>query len=66
VVHGDRDPLITPSGGRATARAIPNAKLMLVPGMGHGLPERLWPQLVDAVAEHVASADRAWREATAV
>ncbi|HEX7290671.1 MAG TPA: alpha/beta hydrolase [Conexibacter sp.] len=57
VIHGDSDPLITPSGGRATAKAIPNASLMLVPGMGHGLPERLWPQLVDAIAAHVARAE---------
>lgn len=64
VIHGDQDSLITPSGGRATAEAIPGARLMLVPDMGHGLPERLWPQLVDAVAEHVAGAERA-RAATA-
>jgi pimeloyl-ACP methyl ester carboxylesterase len=64
VIHGDADPLITPSGGRATARAIPGARLMLVPGMGHGLPERLWPQLVDAIAGHVADAERT-RAATA-
>jgi len=65
VIHGDSDPLITPSGGRATAKAIPGAKLMLVPGMGHGLPERLWPQLVDAIAAHVADAEQR-RAATAV
>jgi pimeloyl-ACP methyl ester carboxylesterase len=59
VIHGDRDPLIPLVGGRATAKAIPGAKLMIVPGMGHGLPERLWPLLVDAVAEHVAAAERA-------
>lgn len=58
VIHGDKDPLITPSGGRATAKAIPGARLMLVPGMGHGLPERLWTQLVDAIAAHVATAER--------
>ncbi len=61
VIHGDQDPLIPPSGGRATARAIPGARLMLVPGMGHGLPERLWPLLVDAIVEHVASAERSLR-----
>jgi len=65
VIHGDSDPLITPSGGRATAKAIPGARLMLVPGMGHGLPERLWPLLVDAIAQHVASAEER-RAATAV
>jgi pimeloyl-ACP methyl ester carboxylesterase len=58
VIHGDKDPLITPSGGRATAKAIAGARLMLVPGMGHGLPERLWQQLVDAIAAHVAAAER--------
>lgn len=54
VIHGEADPLITSSGGKATARAIPGARLLLVPDMGHGLPERLWPQLVDAIGEHVA------------
>lgn len=58
VVHGDSDPLIPASGGRATARAIPGARFMLVPHMGHGLPERLWPLLVGAIAEHVAGAER--------
>ena len=65
VIHGDSDPLITPSGGRATAAAIPGARLMLVPGMGHGLPERLWPPLLDAISEHVAAAE-ARRAASAV
>jgi hypothetical protein len=32
---------------------------MLVPGMGHDLPEATWPQLIDAIAEHAHSADRA-------
>jgi pimeloyl-ACP methyl ester carboxylesterase len=59
VIHGDADPLVTLSGGRATARAIPGARLMVVSGMGHGLPERLWPLLVDAIAEHVHGAERA-------
>jgi pimeloyl-ACP methyl ester carboxylesterase len=58
VIHGENDPLITPSGGRATAKAISGARLMLVPQMGHSLPERLWPLLVDAIAEHVAGAER--------
>ncbi|HKG02696.1 MAG TPA: alpha/beta hydrolase [Conexibacter sp.] len=66
VIHGEQDPLISASGGRATAKAIPAARLMLVPDMGHGLPERLWPQLVDAVVQHVAGAERARRAQTAV
>jgi pimeloyl-ACP methyl ester carboxylesterase len=47
VIHGDADPLISPSGGAATAAAIPGARLVMVPGMGHELPEGIWPLLVD-------------------
>ncbi|MET0235801.1 MAG: alpha/beta fold hydrolase [Kibdelosporangium sp.] len=49
VMHGKSDPLVHVSGGRATARAIPGAELMLVPGMGHDLPRGVWPALVDGI-----------------
>ena len=49
VIHGDADPLIDVSGGRATAAAIPGAELLVIPGMGHDLPQQLWSQLIDAV-----------------
>ncbi len=38
VIHGESDPLVDPSGGRATAEAIPGASLWTIPGMGHDLP----------------------------
>ena len=38
VIHGEADPLVTPSGGQATAAAVPGAKLLTFPGMGHDLP----------------------------
>lgn len=47
--HGLRDRVIQPSGGRATAAAIPDADLVEVPGMGHDLPRWVWPGLIDAV-----------------
>lgn len=50
VVHGDADGLIDVSGGRATAEAIPDAELVVVPGLGHELPPAVWPELVAAVA----------------
>jgi pimeloyl-ACP methyl ester carboxylesterase len=56
VIHGADDPLIHRSGGEATARAIPGAKLLVIPGMGHDLPEGVWPQVIDAI---VATAGRA-------
>ena len=42
VVHGEADPLVTLSGGQATAAAVPGSKLITIPGMGHDLPEALW------------------------
>jgi pimeloyl-ACP methyl ester carboxylesterase len=49
VVHGEADPLVTPSGGAATAAAVPGSKLLTIPGMGHDLPEALWATITDAI-----------------
>ena len=56
VIHGRGDPLVPFRGGRATAEAIPDAKLIAIPGMGHDMPREIWPQLVDAVEETAARA----------
>jgi pimeloyl-ACP methyl ester carboxylesterase len=56
VIHGTDDILIDVSGGKATAAAIPGARLELVPGMGHDLPRQLWPRFVDLIAENAARA----------
>jgi pimeloyl-ACP methyl ester carboxylesterase len=56
VIHGADDPLVNVSGGEATARAIPNARLVVVPGMGHSLPEGVWPIVIDAIAENAERA----------
>jgi pimeloyl-ACP methyl ester carboxylesterase len=52
VIHGDRDRMVHPSGGKATAAAIPGARLETITGMGHDLPAGACAQLVDAIAEH--------------
>lgn len=62
VIHGTRDPLVRPSGGRATARAISGARLRIVEGMGHDLPRDLWPIFADEIAD---TASRAGWRATA-
>ena len=59
VIHGTADPLIAPSGGRATARAIPGSELLMIEGMGHDLPRMAWPRLIDAIAGHALRADAA-------
>src|SRR3954469_17051742 len=56
VIHGRADRLVRPSGGRATARAIPGARLLLIDGMGHDLPRGAWPQIIDAIAQNAARA----------
>jgi len=50
VLHGLADTLCDPSGGRATAAAIPGAELVLIEGMGHNLPPGLWERLADHIA----------------
>ena len=55
VLHGAEDPLARPGAGRATAEAIPDARLRVFEGMGHDLPRALWPEFVDEIA---AAAER--------
>jgi Serine aminopeptidase, S33 len=46
VLHGQADRLIRSEGGRALAAAIPGATLVLLPGMGHDLPQAVWPTII--------------------
>ncbi|BBX31934.1 alpha/beta hydrolase [Mycolicibacterium mageritense DSM 44476 = CIP 104973] len=52
VIHGDRDRMVHPTGGAATARAIPGARLETIVGMGHDLPAGAWTRLLDLIADH--------------
>ena len=52
VIHGVDDPLVPVEGGKATAAAIPGAKLILLERMGHTVPRALRPTIVDAIAAH--------------
>jgi pimeloyl-ACP methyl ester carboxylesterase len=56
VVHGTRDRVILPSGGRATAAAVPGAELVELEGMGHDLARWTWPAVIDAIARGAARA----------
>ena len=56
VIHGTADRLVRPSGGRATAKAIPGAKLVKVEGMGHDLPRAAWDQIVAAIVRNAQRA----------
>lgn len=58
VIHGADDPLVTVSGGKDSAEAIPGAELMIIEGMGHDMPHgSAWPTIVEAVTAHARKAD---------
>jgi len=57
VIHGRQDPLVTLSGGEATAQAVPGAELVVFGLMGHDLPRRYWPQIADAIFNIAARAE---------
>jgi pimeloyl-ACP methyl ester carboxylesterase len=56
VIHGTNDPLVQPSGGEATAAAVPGAELLLIDGMGHGIARPAIPRIVDAIDRLAARA----------
>lgn len=49
VIHGLADPICRPAAARATARAIPAARLVMIDGMGHDLPPALWPRFATEI-----------------
>jgi pimeloyl-ACP methyl ester carboxylesterase len=59
VVHGTADKMVHVSGGRATARAIPGAELLVIDGMGHDIPADLFETLTEVIRR---TADRAGRD----
>ncbi|AKS35802.1 alpha/beta fold hydrolase [Mycolicibacterium goodii] len=55
VIHGRADRLMPPSGGRAVANAIAGARIVLIDGMGHELPEPVWDDVIGALATNFAT-----------
>jgi pimeloyl-ACP methyl ester carboxylesterase len=58
VIHGLADPLVRPSGGIATARAIPGSRLLMFPEMGHDMPRSRWSEMVAAIRQNASRADQ--------
>lgn len=56
VVHGDADRLVPLEAGRATAEAIPGARLEIIEGMGHDYPPEYWSRMVELIATHTRAA----------
>jgi pimeloyl-ACP methyl ester carboxylesterase len=53
VLHGSRDKLIEPSGGRRTAELIPGARYVEIEGLGHDYPTAVWDLWVATWADFV-------------
>jgi pimeloyl-ACP methyl ester carboxylesterase len=56
VIHGADDPLVRVAGGRDTARHIADARLKIIPGMGHDFPPALMAGIAEMIAEHCRTA----------
>ncbi|MFL1429255.1 MULTISPECIES: alpha/beta fold hydrolase [unclassified Nocardiopsis] len=54
VVHGDVDLMVHPSGGRATARAVPGARFVEIEGMAHHLAPGVVDRLAGLIGDHTA------------
>jgi pimeloyl-ACP methyl ester carboxylesterase len=56
VIHGDRDRIVHPSGGRATAVAISGARHVTIDGMGHDLAPGVTGRLVRLITQNAGAA----------
>jgi len=54
VIHGDRDLIVAPSGGAATAAAIRGARHVTIAGMGHDIAAGVIDRIVDLIARNAA------------
>jgi pimeloyl-ACP methyl ester carboxylesterase len=55
VIHGSADPMFPPEHGNALADEIPDARLLMLDGAGHGVDRVDWETIVRAIVQHTAS-----------
>ncbi len=58
VIHGRDDPLIPLAGGKDTAARIEGARLEIIDGMGHDLPEALMPRIAALIWDHISTSQK--------
>ncbi|OEC91464.1 alpha/beta fold hydrolase [Acinetobacter sp. YK3] len=56
VIHGDKDVLVSPSGGYATTKAIKGSRFVLIAGLGHFISADAVPVLFDLIIGHIQRA----------
>ena len=62
IIHGDRDRMVHPTGGAATAHAIPGARLETIVGLGHDLPVGAWDRIIELITDHLTLLNHTERE----
>ncbi|MEP5764229.1 MAG: alpha/beta hydrolase [Halieaceae bacterium] len=56
VIHGNDDPLVPVAAGIDTARHVRGARLEVIDGMGHDLPQPLLGHFVELISSHATEA----------
>lgn len=56
VIHGTADKMMRPTGAQAITRAIRGARLVLIDGLGHELPEQVWDRVIGELKDNFAAA----------
>ena len=64
IIHGEDDPLIPAAGGISTQDAIHNARLHLIAGMGHDLPEQLHNKICKFIVELANTSEKKFQTAS--
>jgi pimeloyl-ACP methyl ester carboxylesterase len=57
VIHGDEDPLVPMGQGLDVEFALPNSRLLILPGVGHVMPPETWAETVDAIVANTRRAN---------
>jgi pimeloyl-ACP methyl ester carboxylesterase len=58
VMCGNADPMLRPRASRDTASAIPGARLVILPDVGHALPRAIWPIIAQEMRSLVDGNDK--------
>ena len=57
VIHGAKDTLVQVDGGKATAAAIKDSRIVIFDEMGHEMPEILWCDITTEILNHVQTTE---------
>ncbi|HTF31125.1 MAG TPA: alpha/beta hydrolase [Flavitalea sp.] len=59
IIHGTEDPLVTIDAAKDVAATIPGARMEVIEGMGHDIPEPLYDKFAELIVSNAKSAKSA-------